>query len=187
VAQGEAGPADGGVALIDRAGLAATLRALAEAGYRLIGPGLRDGAIVYADIAGIADLPEGWTDRQDGGAYRLEPRDDAALFGYAATPQAWERFLHPPTATLWRATRQGDGFAVREAAQPAEKIAFIGARACDLQAIAVQDRVLLGGQYPDAGYAVRRRNIFVVAINCGTAGGTCFYASMQAGPKAGWL
>ncbi len=90
----------GSKALIDRKGLDALLQALRGRGYRVVGPTLRDRAIVYDDIAGVADLPAGWTDHQDGGTYRLARRDDAALFGYAATPQAWKRFLHPPTASL---------------------------------------------------------------------------------------
>jgi sulfhydrogenase subunit beta (sulfur reductase) len=66
----------------------------------------------------------------------------------------------------------------------APKYAFIGVRACELQAIAVQDRVFMQGPYMDLPYAARRQNAFFVAVNCGQAGGTCFCVSMQAGPKA---
>ena len=40
----------------------------------------------------ITDLPVGWTDRRDAGRYRLERRDDGALFGFNVGPQAWKRF-----------------------------------------------------------------------------------------------
>ena len=40
------------------------------------------------------------------------------------------------------------------------------------------------GQYRNEGYAGRRANAFVIAVNCGVAGGTCFCVSMQTGPKA---
>ena len=43
------------------------LNALASRGYRIVGPTVRDGAIVYDEIHAASDLPEGWTDRQDGG------------------------------------------------------------------------------------------------------------------------
>ena len=33
-------------------------------------------------------------------------------------------------------------------------------------------------------YAMRRQDAFIVAVNCGEAGGTCFCVSMQTGPKA---
>ena len=182
MAESEAEQSDD-AAVINRAGVAALLQALVDCGHHLVGPTVRDGAIIYTDITGLTDLPQGWTDRQAGGSYRLERRGDAALFGYAATPQSWKRFLHPPTVRLWRAERTDDGFAISEAPEPARKIALIAARACDLQAIAIQDRVLQGGRYPDPGYAARRRDIFVVAVNCGSAGGTCFCVSMQTGPR----
>ncbi len=77
-------------------GLAALLTALKERGHRVLGPTLRDQAVVYDDIDTVADLPKGWTDEQDGGRYRLVERDDDALFGYAVGPHSWKKFLHPP-------------------------------------------------------------------------------------------
>jgi sulfhydrogenase subunit beta (sulfur reductase) len=151
--------------------------------YRVVGPTVRDGAIVYDSIAHLDNLPVGWTDRQDAGQYRLEPRADAALFGYAVGPHSWKRFLHPPVERLWQARREADGFAIIEDAAAAEPLAFIGVRACELRAIAIQDRVFLLGQYLDKSYKIRRDHAFIVAVNCGQAGGTCFCASMDAGPK----
>ena len=151
-------------------------------GYRVIGPTVRDGAIVYDTVAHLDNLPVGWTDRQDAGQYRLEQRADAALFGYAVGPHSWKRFLHPPVERLWQARREGDGFAIIEEAA-AEPLAFIGVRACELRAIAIQDRVFLLGPYLDKSYKIRRDHTFIVAVNCGQAGGTCFCASMDAGPK----
>jgi sulfhydrogenase subunit beta (sulfur reductase) len=144
---------------------------------------VRDGAIVYDTIAHLDNLPVGWTDRQDAGQYRLEQRADAALFGYAVGPHSWKRFLHPPVERLWQARREGDGFAIIEDEAAAEPLAFIGVRACELRAIAIQDRVFLLGQYLDKPYKIRRHHAFIVAVNCGQAGGTCFCASMDAGPK----
>ena len=116
--------------LLDRAGLQALLDALAARGFDVIGPTLRDGAIVYDRIARIEALPVGWTDRQDAGRYRLERRADGALFGYAVGPQSWKRFLHPPEELLWRARRQADGFSIAPAPPPPAPFAFVGVRAC---------------------------------------------------------
>jgi sulfhydrogenase subunit beta (sulfur reductase) len=41
------------------------IAALVARGYQIPGPTLRDGAIVYHALAGIEDLPAGWTDRQE--------------------------------------------------------------------------------------------------------------------------
>jgi formate hydrogenlyase subunit 6/NADH:ubiquinone oxidoreductase subunit I len=165
-------------------GVQALIEALGRRGYQVLGPTVRDGAIVYDDIGDIADLPTGWTDRQDAGQYRLERRSDEALFGYAVGPQSWKRFLHPPIERLWQARREGDGFAVVATEEVAPRFAFIGVRACELHAIAIQDRVFVEGPYPDVAYQKRRHDNFIVAVNCGEAGGTCFCVSMNTGPKA---
>ena len=81
---------DPGGKVLTPAGVDALIKGLAGRGYRVLGPTVRDGAIVYDDIDGIADLPAGWTDEQDGGSYRLERRDDDALFGYAVGPHSWK-------------------------------------------------------------------------------------------------
>ena len=168
---------------IDREDLQEIFNALANRGYQVIGPTVRDGAIIYDTVARLEDLPDGWTDRQDAGQYRLDRRTDQALFGYAVGPHSWKRFLHPPVEKLWRAHREGDGFSIVENEEITEPLAFIGVRACELRAIAIQDRVFLAGQYLDKSYKIRRDHAFIVAVNCSQAGGTCFCVSMDAGPR----
>jgi ferredoxin len=170
--------------IIAQDGLAALIAALQKQGYRVMAPTRHDAAIVYDEIAGINDLPAGWTDQQDGGTYRLLRRDDAALFGYVAAPQSWKRFLHAPLAQLWQLENSGEGTRISDASAPQDRLALLGVRACELQAIAVQDRVLLQGPYTDRQYQARRQGAFIVAVNCGQAGGTCFCVSMHGGPKA---
>ncbi len=172
--------------LIDTAGLQALIDTLGGQGYQVLGPVLRDDAIVYDPIDGIEDLPRGWTDEQRPGAYRLRRRDDDAFFGFAVGPHSWKRFLHPPMEVLWRAKRSGgEGFSVEQAQASARPYAFIGVRACELHAIAIQDRVFRDGPYADTAYARRRQEAFIVALNCGQAGGNCFCVSMGSGPAAG--
>ncbi len=50
------------------------LVALRGRGYEVVGPTVRDNAIVYDTLTSIADLPVGCTDEQDGGSYRLKKR-----------------------------------------------------------------------------------------------------------------
>jgi formate hydrogenlyase subunit 6/NADH:ubiquinone oxidoreductase subunit I len=156
---------------------------LKKHGYRLIGPVARDGAIVYDELSAVADLPAGWTDEQEGGRYRLQKRDDAALFGYVVGPHSWKKFLFPPVLRLWQAQRRKNGFQIVEEKDEPPKLALIGVRACELHAIARQDKIFLSGNYVDPFYKARRENIFIVAVNCGQAGGTCFCASMNTGPQ----
>ncbi|MDR3472346.1 MAG: 4Fe-4S dicluster domain-containing protein [Devosia sp.] len=164
-------------------GFQALFDSLRRRGYRIVGPKVRDGAIVYDDIDGAADLPQGWTDEQAPGRYRLARRDDAALFGYAVGSHSWKAFLHPSVQRLWTARREGDAVTVTPEPTSAERFAFIGVRACELKAIAIQDRVFVGGAHVDPHYRARREGAFIVAVNCAEAGGTCFCVSMGSGPK----
>ena len=157
------------------------LAALRAAGYRVVGPTVRDGAIVYGEIRGEADLPIGWTDRQDAGKYRLERRADAALFGYNLGPHSWKKFLFPPRERLWTATRTGTSFTVKAANDEGAPLAFLGVRACELAAMDVSDKVF-DGKIRDPGYHARRARTLRIAVQCGQAGGTCFCVSMGTGP-----
>ncbi len=159
------------------------ITALQTAGYTVVGPTVRDHAIVYDTLHSAADLPIGWTDEQERGRYQLKRREDDALFGYVLGPQSWKRFLYPPRVTLWRATANNDGLAESPDAAP-PRYAFLGVRPCELAAIAIQDRIFLGGSYIDPIYQARREGVFIVAVNCGLAGATCFCVSMDTGPVA---
>jgi sulfhydrogenase subunit beta (sulfur reductase) len=160
------------------------IAALRRRGFRVLGPTVRDGAIVYDELRAAAELPVGWTDRQEAGTYRLERREDDARFGYAVGPHSWKQFLFPARLRLWRARANGGPPVVEEEPLDETPLAFIGVRACELNAIAIQDRVFTGGKFVDRDYAARRRGIFVVAVNCGEPAATCFCVSMEAGPRA---
>lgn len=169
---------------IEREDLQGLIEALAESGYRVIGPTVRDAAIVYDEVEKLDDLPAGWTDEQQPGSYRLKRRDDRALFGFNVGPHSWKKFLHPPNLRLFQAKRHDKGFEISNNNQPAPHLVFLGVRACELHAIAIQDKVFINGPYVDSVYGERREKSFVVAVNCGQAGGTCFCTSMKTGPRA---
>jgi ferredoxin len=171
--------------LLTRADLAELLTALVSDGYRLIGPTVRDGAIVYDEIEGASDLPRGMSDEQAPGRYRLSRRADDALFGHVVGPHSWKRFLHPPALRLFGASRDGKAFAVSPPdGAPPPRYAFVGVRPCDLAAIARQDRIFLGGPFVDPTYRALREATFVVAVQCGEARASCFCASTGTGPRA---
>ena len=169
--------------IIDRAGVDRLIGILFDRGFEVIGPTVSDGAIVYARIASTSDLPVGTTDRQGPGTYRLEPRDDEALFGYVVGPRSWKQFLHPPEVPVWIGSVNNGGIERSEPPKP-PRYAFFAARPCEIAAISVQDRVFLEGPVVDDGYAARRRGLFIVAVNCTEPASTCFCTSMETGPLA---
>ncbi|GHH59640.1 4Fe-4S ferredoxin [Kitasatospora indigofera] len=176
----------GGSAVIDKDGLDALVAVLAGRGRTVIGPIVRDGAIVLAELGSGADLPYGWGVELEAGTYRLRAREDGAAFAHSAGPQSWKTFLHPPRVREWSADRSADGdLVVTEETGTPPAYAFLGVRPCDLRAIAIQDRVLTGGRHADQGYRGRRERAFLVAVECTDPGATCFCVSMGTGPAAG--
>lgn len=170
---------------IEKESLRRIFDVLREMGYTLAGPTVGEGAIIYDEIGQVEDLPIGWTDEQEAGAYRLKRRDDGAYFGYVVGPHSWKKYLYPPNLKLFSAERRNGTFEVTAGEAEAPRYAFIGVRSCELQAIGILDRVFLGGPYQEPNYKARRQAAFVLAVNCVEPGETCFCASMRTGPKVG--
>jgi len=164
------------------ADLAGIIDSLKQQEYTIIGPACRDGAIVYDSIDKLEDLPAGWTTVQEAGVCRLKRRPDAALFGYVPGATSLKNSLHAARLRLFSAERDNGVFRILPDREAPPRYAFLGVRGCDLAAVAVQDKVLIEGQYTDPEYRDRREGIFVVAVHCTEPAPTCFCASMGTGP-----
>jgi NAD(P)H-flavin reductase len=168
---------------LPRDGLAALVDALGADGRTVIGPTVRDGAIELGPIEGVADLPFGRSSEQRPGHYRLTEGDAEVAFGAGVGASSAKRWTFPPAVPLLRAERSADGRTTFAAIAPdPAPVAFLGLRACDVAALAVQDRVLLGGPFVDEDYRARRRDQLIVAVECTSAQPTCFCTSMGTGP-----
>ena len=168
---------------LPRAGFSALLDGLRQSGRRCIGPRVRDGAIVYETLHSVDELPTGIHDRQAPGGYGLAESGDPRYFAWANGPQALKPLLFAPREQLWRAERDAHGrLRFVASVPPAEPLAVIGARACDLAALRIQDRIFLEDAHADPYYAARRRGMFIVAVNCSHPADTCFCASTGDGP-----
>lgn len=170
--------------LIDAAALDDVINALAAGGYEVVGPRKQDDAIVYDTLRSAGDLPVGYTDEQDGGKYRLVKGRDGVYFDYVVGPHSWKRYLFPPHQKICQMRKQGKAFRIVEENVEPPRYAFFGARACEIAAMRIQDRVFDNGTFADPGYMSKRSAAFIVAVNCTRAGGTCFCASMNTGPRA---
>jgi sulfhydrogenase subunit beta (sulfur reductase) len=169
-------------AVLAAADLNQLFEVLAAEGYEVLGPTLRNGAIVIEQLTSATDLPQGWGDHQDGGIYRVIPRPDAAYFGFATPASTWKRYLFPPKSVLWRSRLSNGEVSIEETVEAPMRRAFLGIRGCDLAAIAVQDRVFLPAAKQDPVYANRRANLLLIGVNCNDPTDICFCASMGTGP-----
>lgn len=176
---------DGNPAFLERDHLASLLQALHQAGYRCVGPQVRDGAILYDTLDDISQLPRGIRDSQAPGSYRLQQTDDVRLFCWANGPQALKPLTFAPQESLWSVQRDDSGSLRFEPCVPeVEPVAVIGVRACDLAALYLHDKHFLQGPVKDPYYLARRQQLFLVAVNCSHPADTCFCASTGDGPEA---
>ena len=171
--------------VLDRAGVDRLIGVLKDRGYVVVGPRVREQehTISYGAISSTEDLPIGMGDEQEAAAYRLIDRDDGRLFGYAVGATSPMTYLQPADAVVWAGRRNGKSFDTIELPEP-PRHAFVGVRPCELAAIAIQDRVFLGGGSQDPTYAHRREGAFFVSVDCTDPSGTCFCVSMATGPRA---
>lgn len=170
--------------IVRHEGLNQILDLLKSKKYRSIGPRIENGVIALNEIHSVDDLPIGWRDAQDAGKYSLEKCNGNLLFGYAPGPHSWKRYLYPPKVRIWQGQKNIGGFKITHETQYPPKYAFFGVRPCELYAIFILDKVFDNKDFFDPVYALRRKKVFIVAVNCSLPGGTCFCASMNTGPKA---
>jgi ferredoxin len=166
--------------VLERSAFPVFLTALGKHGYRVLGPTVRDGAIMYGEIRQESDLPIGWTAHESPGKYRLERRPDARIFGYTVGPQSWKKYLFPSHERLWTGVRKEGSFEIVPENVDPRPTAFLGVRACELAAMGITDTVF--GKAGDSAYRAHRKNVLRIAVQCGQAGGTCFCVSMGTGP-----
>lgn len=164
--------------------LPALLDLLRANGYRVVGPRVSSGAIVYEELQPGSELPQGWVDRQDGGTYRIQQDERAGYFDYAVGPHSLKPFVFPPRETLVQLEKCEQTWKVEYPVVEREPLAVLGVRSCDLHALAIQDRVFLEGPYQDAHYRARRERLFLIVVQCRRAVATCFCHSMGTGPRA---
>ncbi len=136
-------------------------------------------------LEGADELPVGLTDEQEAGSYRLRDREDDFYFGYVAGPQNWKRHLFPPRDPLIQLKRGRESLEWKRPMVDEPPLALIGVLPCDLAAIKILDKVWMGAPFQESRYVARRRDAFILAVNCLEPGELCFCDSMGTGPKAG--
>ena len=165
-------------------GLGTLIGQLRNRNYQVYGPRADDFALHWRPIESVEDLPRGWTQELAPGRARLVPGESTAMFHHWTCAEGLKAILHLPVVRILAAERDNGAFRILDNPLPAEKCAFLGVRPCDLAALAVLDRVLLGDRNADDIYRARRQNAFLIAMHCQQSAPTCFCASMGSGPRA---
>ncbi len=165
------------------AGLDRLVAALIADGYRVIGPTVRDNAIVLDELDSADQLPAGWGVDTGPGYYRLRRREDAAVFAHSAGPGVMEAVPAPaaPAAVVGRPRM------VRSARRHPRRLATrsSGCGAATWPPSGSSARCSAAGRIAMARSRRTRQGLFIIAVNCTEPGGVCFCASMGTGPAPG--
>lgn len=168
---------------IEKQAFGSLLSRLIEEGYLPIGPRVKNETLVYEPIESLEDLPEGYSTEQEAGQFRLVRERHSRYFDVIPGAHSWKQFLFPPRVELFALRRNGKGWETISEEAESPKYAFIGVRACELNAIQIQDDIFMRPDFTDPIYRARRRRVFVIAVNCARPAATCFCASMGTGPR----
>ena len=172
---------------LPRDNLQVLLDLLQEAGYRCIGPQVRDHAIVFDELTDVDQFPQGIIEQQAPGSYRLEQTGSTYYFQWTTGPQGMKPAVFTPRELLWSSVKTADGTVqFTEAAPNVTKTAVIGVRACDIAALYIQDKHFLHDSGKDPYYLARRQQLLLIAVNCTRSAPTCFCTSTGDGPRVSY-
>ena len=145
------------VGLLARGQFSDLMQAIVVAGYRIVGPVLKDGTIIYTDIQSVDQLPEGIVQSAQPGVVKTSLAEHSRYFSWANGPQALKPQLFKPVESIWKVERDSQGqLAFVKSLPESLKTAVLGVRACDLAALKLQDQHFLHGTFVDEHYAKRR-------------------------------
>lgn len=159
---------------------------LVSSGYSVVGPKVKDNAVVFEELNSFDDLPWGWQEEVSPGSYKLQKNAGARGFAWNTGPQGIKPWLFKPEQTVWTAKPAENGFTFSQAKATPQQRAFIGVRSCDLAALSIQDRHFLHSKHPDPWYSAQRNAMLLIAVNCQRSASTCFCVSTGDGPEASY-
>ena len=145
------------------------VRLLRSHGFEVVGPTLRDGAVVLDVVEDFDHAVVGRESRSGPGSYHTEEAPGSVLGGPVG-PTSPKRWMSPPNRIAWSGTSPED---ITVPSPPGPR-AYLGIRPCDAAAMEIFGKMWPG--HPDD---------LVIVAECTVAGDTCFCVSMGTGPSAG--
>ena len=177
-------PEIGSTITIEKLAFNTLLSHLKEEGYLSIGPRVKNKSLVYEQIESLEDLPQGYSTSQKPGRFQLYNGKHSRYFDIIPGAHSWKQYLFPSHVELLTLYKNGKNWEEITRQLDAPKYAFIGVRACELNAIQIQDNIFMRSDFTDTIYRTRRTRAFIVAVNCTHPAETCFCTSMETGPRA---
>jgi len=162
--------------------LNSVLKNLKEDNFTVIGPVVGDHSISYSKIDSINDLPQGYSAEQTPGKFTLKKTGDQRFFSFSVGVQSLKKFLYPSECKLFGVSKTKGNLSITVSNDTIEKIAVIGVRSCEIAALESYDKVLYSDRYKDPHYSAKRKNLFIIAVNCIEPSESCFCDSMKTGP-----
>lgn len=159
----------------------ALLDSLLEKHDQVLGPRVSEGTIQFKPVHRIEELAKGVVDQQSPGKYLLK-QEGNNWFDWSNGPQAIKPELFAPKQVLWYSKKITDGTFSFTPEMNHNAVAVIGAKACDLAAMRLQNQHFLEQEYIDPYYQSRQQSLFIVAVNCSRSADTCFCHSTGDGP-----
>ena len=161
---------------------------LSNLGYQTIGPKVQENTIKYLPINSAEQLPWGISDEQDAGTYNLINDNPKRAFNFNTGAYALKNYVFPAEETLWQVKRDNDGKGSLEfiSQDSQQKLAILGVRSCDINALDLLDRHFLSNKkhkQVDPWYQNRRQNLLLIAVNCNKSSNSCFCSSAGTGPE----
>jgi len=173
----------GSTIAIEKSVLDDLLKRLKENGYQIVGPRVKNETLVYEKIDELNDLPHGYITEQEAGYFRLHEAGHSRYFDFIPGAQSWKQFLFPPRVDLFKLQKTNNHWEKASEENQTVKYAFIGVRACELNAILIQDKAFMREDFTDPIYRSRRERVFILSVDCLHPAETCFCASMNTGPR----
>lgn len=102
---------------------------------------------------------------------------DELKLDYTVTTNSAKRFFFPHRETLCTFSLNKDGWEKNVDYNAYRHYVFFGMHACDINALNRLDKVLMQSAYPNPYYAYKRRNLFIIGMDC-VPQPQCFCRSM---------
>jgi ferredoxin len=103
---------------------------------------------------------------------------DQLALDYTQTVHSPKRFVLPYQETLATFAMNPDGWEKQVARTAHHPLVFFGMHACDINALNKLDLVLAKSSYPNPYYLGKRKNLFIIGLDCRNPQPQCFCRSM---------